>query len=72
MKIKEWRRLLDIMSRNSPHGEDGDFICCAEHDIVCLAATNEEIPPDSADGKLMEDLGCTPNIENFGTWGKFV
>lgn len=70
MNIRQWREILDIMAK--VHGEDGDFICCAEHDMVCLAITNEELHPDSPDGRRLEELGCTPNIEGVGTWGKFV
>lgn len=72
MKISQWREVLNILSHYSLEGEEADFLAGAEHDVVYLAATDEEIPPDSWGGKRLQELGCQPNIEGYEAWGKYV
>lgn len=69
MNISGFRKVFDIVAKHSPKGEDVWPLQAAEHDIVYFALTEEQVPEDSDDGKVLKELGCHLD---YDCWAKYV
>lgn len=65
MNIKEWNVVFGILEK---HGIDWPF-AGAEHDVLFIDLSTEEVPEDSEDGKILDELGL--HVEE-DYWAKFV
>lgn len=68
MNITETRKLLNIIEKVK--GPNAWLIAAAEHDVVYLELEIADVPQDSADGKILDELGCS--VDEFGGWILYV
>lgn len=68
MTIENLHKALGILMAAGVKG----YALAAEHDIIYLGSDSaEKCPPDSDDGKTLDDLGCHISSESGG-WAAFV
>ena len=63
-----WADYAAIAERAGKGGED--FVSGADHDVVFLHLTAEDVPEDSPDGKTLEAMGC--RVEDGISWAFFT
>lgn len=69
MKLSDWQKSLEIFTHYFPNGDKEGYPFSAEHDIVYVHLTTEDIPELSDDGQELERMGW--HVEN-GCWARYV
>lgn len=70
MKLSDWIKSFEIFARYFPGGYKENYCFSAEHDIIFVHLTTDQIPVDSKDGKALDKLGW--HIEDDVSWARYV
>lgn len=62
--LKAFRYLFELIEKHE--GVDTDPVAGAEHDVIFWNLSTEDVPPDSPEGKQLEEYGFFPDDDGGG------